>query len=318
MLKSSLSCAPGMITGEARVSLTHLIAEETSHLFERHPDWFIKDADGRPLRSDRVTFGGWRRGPWYALDGTHLEVQKHLEAVFRTMRTDWGCTYFRLDANFWGAMHGGRFFDARATQIEAYRRDMAAVRRGAGDRFILGCNHPIWPSLGLVHGSRRSNDVKRSWDRIKSIARQNLNRNWQNGRLWWNDSAAVVLTGDLSDDEFQFHATAVFASGGMILSGDDLTNLPTRRLEMLRRLLPPTGVAAEFEDRSLRVGRIKLPPTQMVCLFNWGDEPQTISFRLPRAGALTDYWTGPTLGRHTGVFVVKEMPPHSARLLVCK
>ena len=132
------------------------------------PDWFIKDADGAPLRSDRVTFGGWRRGPWYALDGTHPEVQSHLERVFRTMRNEWGCTYFKLDANFWGAMHGGRFHDARATRVEAYRRGMEAVLRGAGDSFILGCNHPIWPSLGLIHGSRSSNDIKRTWDRIKT------------------------------------------------------------------------------------------------------------------------------------------------------
>jgi len=31
---------------------------------------------------------------------------------------------------------------------------MEAVLRGAGDGFILGCNHPIWPSFGLIDGSR--------------------------------------------------------------------------------------------------------------------------------------------------------------------
>jgi alpha-galactosidase len=29
----------------------------------------------------------------------------------------------------------------RATRIEAYRRGMEAVRRGARDAFLLGCNH---------------------------------------------------------------------------------------------------------------------------------------------------------------------------------
>ena len=89
---------------------------------------------GQPLRADRVTFGGWRRGPWYALDGTHPEAQAHLERVFTTMRNEWGCTYFKLDANFWGAIHGGRFHDPRATRIEAYRRGMAAVLRGTPRR----------------------------------------------------------------------------------------------------------------------------------------------------------------------------------------
>jgi alpha-galactosidase len=178
------------------------VAEASSSIFKQHPDWFIADAAGEPLRSDRVTFGGWRRGPWYAIDGTHPAAQAHLEQIFRTMRTEWGCTYFKLDANFWGAMHGGRFHDPRATRIAAYRRGMAAIRRGAGDAFLLGCNHPIWPSIGEVHGSRSSNDIKRAWDRVASTARQNLSRNWQNGRLWWNDPDAVVLAGELTDAEW--------------------------------------------------------------------------------------------------------------------
>jgi hypothetical protein len=38
--------------------------------------FFIKDAEGAPLRSDRVTFGGWRRGPWFARDGTRPGTQR--------------------------------------------------------------------------------------------------------------------------------------------------------------------------------------------------------------------------------------------------
>jgi alpha-galactosidase len=304
---------------EPAIWVAPFIAEENSNLFKQHSDWFVKDAEGKPLRSDLVTFGGWRHGPWYVLDGTHAETQKHLELIFRTMRREWGVTYFKLDANFWGAMHGGHLHDPRATRIEAYRRGMSAILRGAGDGFILGCNHPIWPSLGLVHGSRSSNDIKRNWERFKSTARQNLSRNWQNGRLWWNDPDAVVLMGDLPLNEFQFHATAIYASGGMLLSGDDLTKISDARLAMLRKLLPPTGVAARFEDDSLSVGIIAGREHRqcMVCLFNWGDEPQSISFKLPQACHVSEYWSGESFGRRVGVFVSREMPPRSARLLVC-
>src|ERR1043165_2612777 len=146
---------------EPAIWVAPFVAESASHIFEQHPDWFVTDADGKPLRSDLVTFGGWRRGPWYVLDGTRPEVQKHFENLFRTMRREWGCAYFKLDANFWGAIHGGHFHDPRATRIEAYRRGMQAILRGAGDSFVLGCNHPIWPSLGLIHGSRSSNEISR-------------------------------------------------------------------------------------------------------------------------------------------------------------
>jgi alpha-galactosidase len=303
---------------EPAIWVAPFIAEKDSRLFKQHPGWFIKDADGKPLSADRVTFRGWRRGPWYALDGTHPEVQKHLEGLFRTLRRDWGCTYFKLDANFWGAMHGGHFHDAGATRIEAYRRGMEAIRRGAGDGFILGCNHPIWPSFGLVHGSRSSGDIKREWRRFASTARMNLSRNWQNGRLWWNDPDCVVLTGDLPEDEYLFHSTAIYATGGMLLSGDDLTKISPPRLALLRKQLPPTGVAAEFEDDSLRVGRVRLKGRTVVCLLNWDERPQTLSFELPGPCRVTDYWTGKALGRHKGIFEVKDIPKHSGRMLVCE
>ena len=194
---------------------------------------------------------------------------------------------------------------------------MRAIARGAGDAFLLGCNHPIWPSVGLIHGSRSSNDIKRTWDRVASTARQNLSRNWQNGRLWWNDPDAVVLSGDLPEAAFQFHATAIYASGGMVLSGDDLTALASERLAMLRKLLPPTGVAAEFEDDTLRVGFVRLPGKRMVCLFNWSDAVQATTFRFPRRAAVADYWSGESLGLRVGPVTI-EMPPRSARLLECR
>jgi alpha-galactosidase len=303
---------------EPAIWVAPFVAEEKSNLFQKHADWFVKDPDGNPLRSDRVTFGGWRRGPWYVLDGTHPQAQAHLEKVFRTMRREWGCSYFKLDANFWGAIHGGSFHDRNATRIEAYRRGMRSILLGTDDGFVLGCNHPLWPSLGLIHGSRSSNDIKRTWDRIKTTARQNLNRNWQNGRLWWNDPDAICLTGDLPIEEFQFHATAIYASGGMVLSGDDLTKIAPDRLAMLRKLLPPTGVQAEFADDSLSAGFVKLPHSLMACLFNWDDEPRSLSFGLRRPSHITDIWSGEKLGRNRGEFTIKDLPPHSARLLQCE
>ena len=299
---------------EPAIWVAPFIAEENSTLFKQHPDWFIKADDGAPLRADRVTFGGWRRGPWYAVDGTHPQAQAHFERLFRTMRSEWGCSYFKLDANFWGAMHGGRFHDPRATRVEAYRRGMQAIRRGSGEAFLLGCNHPIWPSIGVIHGSRSSNDIKRSWDRVKTTARQNLSRNWQNGRLWWNDPDAICLASDLSDSECQFHATAIYASGGMVLSGDDLTVLPPARAAMLKKLLPPTGVAAQFEDASLRVGTIALPNARAACLFNWDDAPRAQPLRLDRPSNVIDFWTGDSLGRRQDVMTL-DMPARSARIL---
>jgi len=41
--------------------------------------------------------------------------------------------------------------------------------RGAGDAFILDCNHPVWTSFGLIHGSRSSGGIHRKWDAFQKV-----------------------------------------------------------------------------------------------------------------------------------------------------
>jgi alpha-galactosidase len=87
---------------------------------------------------------------------------------------------------------------------------------------------------------------------------------------------------------------------------------------MLKKLLPPTGVAATFQDDSLSVGEVTLPDARVISLFNWKDDPQTVSVRLPSVCQITDYWSGKSLGEFQGVFTAKDMPPHSAALLIAR
>jgi alpha-galactosidase len=319
---------------EPAIWVAPFIAEQEAQILHEHPDWFVHDEHSEPLPSNRVSFGGWRRGPWYMLDGTHPQVQEHLENLFRTMRQEWNCHYFKLDALMWGALHGGYHYDRSATRIEAYRRGMKAILRGAGtDSFILGCNAPIWPSLGLVHGMRVSGDIARSWEIISSVARECFLRNWQHNRLWINDPDCVVLENKPSSqiapdgskkvrppataDEFLFHATAIYATGGMVLAGDKMESLPADKQELLRKLLPPTSRAARFDDVTCRIGRIQFTDHLKLCLFNWNNEPDDFVIELPGLYDISDYWTGEQLGQYNGQVHLTGVPAHSARLLVC-
>ena len=51
-----------------------------------------------------------------------------------------------------------------------------------------------------------------------------------------------------------------------------------------------------------------------MCLFNWNETVLRLPVKLPRAGNLTDYWTGESMGRREGTITI-EMAPRSARLL---
>ena len=301
---------------EPAIWVAPFVASPDSKILREHPDWFVKGEDGKPMPSDRVMFGGWRLGPWYVLDGTHPEVQAHFEKLFRTMKDDWKVEYFKLDAIFWGMMHGGRFHDPKATRVEAYRLGMQAIRRGAGDKsYILGCNHPIWPSLGLIDGSRSSLDIERKWQSVSRTGRENLLRGWQNGALWWNDPDTLVQTG-LPENESRFHATLVYATGGAMLAGDDLATLPADRVPIVRMLSKPSGVVAAFADTSLSVGTIPLPDgVTRYALLNWADMPVTRTIHLASRSRLRDVWTGADLGVHEGTFVVPALPARDAALI---
>jgi alpha-galactosidase len=193
---------------------------------------------------------------------------------------------------------------------------MRAIRRGAGDdAYILGCNHPIWPSLGLIDGSRSSLDIERNWKSVSRTGRENLLRAWQNGALWWNDPDTLVQTG-LPDDEARFHATLVHATGGAMLAGDDLSRLPANRVPVVRALSRPTGVAPAFADLSLSVARIELGEGRArYAFFNWTDAPVDLRIALDSRGFARDVWSGADLGAVSDELVVKALAPHDARLI---
>ena len=130
---------------------------------------FENFCQGAPLSSDLVTFGGWRQAPWYALDACHPQVLAHLEALFRLFYSRWRIRYFKLDALFWGALHNGVRYqeedEGECTRIQAYRRGLAAMRRGAPGAFFVGANHPIWASVGLLEASRLSSGMQAQRER---------------------------------------------------------------------------------------------------------------------------------------------------------
>jgi alpha-galactosidase len=312
---------------EPAIWVAPFIAQKESRVFKEHPDWFVKNSDGEPLNSATVAFGGWRYGPWYCLDGTHPEVQSHFKNIFRVMREEWGVNYFKLDANYWGAIQEGIHFVENSSRIEAYRQGMEAVLSGCDDNtVVLGCNAPIWPSIGLVTAQRTSGDIRRRWNSFKSLAKQNLSRCWQNGKLWDSDPDCIVLAkdgvfgvnDDVTENEWMFHATSIHAVGGLILSGDKAENLNEKELAILKKLLEPTGKGASFVNTKMETGITDLGDKQYYYFFNWGEETIDLSVQLKTKSRLMDFWTDEDLGVHEGIYSVKSLAPHSAQLILAR
>ncbi|MGC9460761.1 glycoside hydrolase family 36 protein [Vibrio genomosp. F10] len=282
--------------------LAPFIVEPKSALFKQHPDWFVRHESGELLKAEDVTYGGWRCTPWYVLDTSNTEVQDHLTHIFKTMHEDWGVQLFKLDANYWGTLKGKRD-QTGVTGIQAYRMGMKAIEKGAGDAWILGCNAPMWPSLGLVDAMRVSDDVERSPARFCQIAQETFFRSWQHRQLWHidPDCATFVSLANQSTERqyYDFHRTALLASGGLLLSGDPLPELtPYAKSSLTKLVLRQKHNQKASKFTSLSLSHAFLPITDrndLHCLFNYHSELEEFTLTSKQAVYWYDYWSGKKL-----------------------
>jgi alpha-galactosidase len=120
----------------------------------------------RPLQAGKpgkpyVAMINWAQ-ECYSMDLTRPDVLEWLEKVFTTVFDEWKFDYIKIDFLYAGAVDGIRS-NPNVTRAQAYRRAIEKIREIAGERFILGCGHPMGPSIGIVNGSRISPDVAAFW-----------------------------------------------------------------------------------------------------------------------------------------------------------
>ena len=299
------------------------VVDNDSLLAKDHPDWLVRDEDGSP--TNRLC----HKESWFVLDGSHPEARAHLRNLIRYMYDKCGLRYFKLDFLSYGALPAGRRYDETITSVEAYRFGMKAILEEVGDdSFVLACNAPFWPTLGLCHANRTTNDIFRGWKQVGGNALEQFYRNWQHQRLWINDPDVIVLekqtivrTKDglpsprpctLTDAEFEFHKAFAIACGGMILSGDLLYNISDGNINVLKKMMSQMGEAAAFDDDSFEIGRFK--NKKLLCMFNWDESPKTITASLDGKAAIRDFFTDQELGVFENS-VSQVIPSHGGKVL---
>ncbi len=140
---------------QAGLWLSPFIVTTDSSLYRQHPDWLLRDDEGKPVFAGR----NWS-GMTYALDVTHPAVLEWLEETIARV-VGWGYSYLKLDFLYAAALPGGRF--RQVPREVAYREAMQVVRRAASQAYLLACGAPVLPSLGLCDGMRIGPDVTPYW-----------------------------------------------------------------------------------------------------------------------------------------------------------
>ncbi|HTO08982.1 MAG TPA: glycoside hydrolase family 36 protein [Myxococcota bacterium] len=318
--------------------LAPFLAAPRSRLAREKPEWLLRGASGRPLTA--LWNPDWPGRRALALDATQPAVEAWLESLGRELRA-LGFDYLKLDFLFAGALAGKRH-DPRASGVQAYRRGIAALRRGVGPGvFLLGCGAPLGPSIGLFEGMRIGPDVAARWrnpgfDRVLGLpsgpsARNSLAnvlaRAPLHQRLWLNDPDCVLLReapSQLDAGETRTLAAAIALSGGLVVVSDELSELSSERRRWLERMLPalsrapsagparaglPDELVTRFDDGSALWLRVNLGERDARVDL----DPAALGLRGPLR--VWDVFAERELGRGSGEMSLGTLPPHGARLL---
>ncbi len=233
---------------EVGVWVAPFVASGNSRIFKENPDWFIKDENGKPLNYDEAAKPGWRDIPWYSLDPTNPEALNHIVNFCKIMKNEWKASYFKFDANVWGALPFGHRYNDKLTSVEAYRYGMQAICDALGDSYILVCTAPFWPSLGLANSIRTSADIVRSKVPLLRNVKENMHRLWQNQKLWLVDPDVIISDSEptLDKELVKMHCISIAAGGGVKMYGENPMEMLEKDSSFLQRLIRHKNVPAEF------------------------------------------------------------------------
>ena len=289
-----------------------VLAEPRSRTRYAHPEWLLRDRQGRLITFPMNDMQN------LVLDPTVAAVQAFIEAIYRDLRQR-GFSYFKLDFMRAVAEPGVAFADDTCNRADAFRLALEAVRRGAGeDAYINVCGGLYGPSLGLADAQRSGSDVKSLWpvapegEEITGYGpftiKQNTLRYWMN-RLWHNDPDALMVRrratpargeslslGLLTDDEALTCTLNQYLGGGLVCFSENLAEIDSDRLMLLRHCVPSIGAAAIPRDLlqaprfpAIFTSAIDTPPPGLqpwytISVVNWFDEPRV--FEVPLDGDL--------------------------------
>lgn len=185
---------------KAGIWLAPFNCQKISKMAKEHPDWLIKDTNGKPM----VGCIAW--GGAYTFDIYNEEVRKYLKHVFDVVLNVWGYDMVKLDFLYSQCIkprHG-------KSRGEIMCDAMAFLRECVGDKLILGCGVPIGAAIGVVDACRISCDVDLTYQgkfynkiqvanemlSAKCAINNSIFRRHMNGRVWMNDPDVFFLRKD--------------------------------------------------------------------------------------------------------------------------
>jgi hypothetical protein len=279
---------------KAGLWLIPFYAHPQSRVAQEHPEWLVKDREGKPVSYLESAF---------ALDGSHPQVQAWLRKLAWIITHEWGFEYIKIDGASIIGITRGEHYDAAATGCAAYRQGIEAFRSGMkeGTLFMGGIFNV---GIGVIDAMRTGGDVGARWDcskievhrgerdryhgsgYVKRAIMSALNGYFMHGKFWINDGDYLVVREDRSEltlNEARTWATILGLYGGSVILGDNMITLSPERKEVINKILPLYIQAAKPLDflqqeipgiMVLNIDR-EDESWKVVCLINYTDKTET-------------------------------------------
>ena len=349
---AQLAAAKNMVAGTYFVPMRD---SPGSGIALAHPEYFLKNADGKILASDPETNGKDRTNVFY--DYSNPATCDYMKRAIANSRA-WGFNYYKADFLRDGiAEHIKKTFTAGArtqivpydrslTSVERFHRGMAAMREGMGpDAWFLSCSAVFGPSFGHADALRAGDDISPKWWAFKKCSTDNSGSFYLHEKVIHIDTDYIVVRsaqdqdatrtdsknkdgGNLKQNEVQMWAHFAALCGSTRISSDDL---PILRPE--RRALFAFAAAFPASERFIPLdfwqhSRSKEDPPSLILstakgdtylgVFNWNDDAERITLAGIPAGQLATLSGDVTIATNTDALTVTLTlkPRHSAILKI--
>ncbi len=302
--------------------------------YDSHKSWFLHDKEGKPISC-------WNGR--YTLDPTVQEAREHLKNIHKTASSEWGYEFFKID----GMSGRNNSYCAHLyerPEIKARFKDpscpnpfelcIKAFREGIGEnRVFLACQgHTSGPESLYADASRIGADIVHpdkpaEWSGVYNQGRCTINQIFTHNIVLIADPDTLLVR-DLPLEEARVSATIVALPGQLTFFADKLAGLSEERMKILQQTLPPADVYpvslypyfSMLPVWNLRLHNKLLGDYNVVALFNWTDQSETISFTAEELGidpdadyCLFEFWTQSSYGTIKDYFAM-DLPAHSVRL----
>lgn len=194
----------------------------------------------------------------FLVDPTRPRSHRYLHDLFRGL-CEAGFDYFKIDGQPIVVdeyrKHAARMEAPPSDPVAAYRGTLETIRSAIGpDRFLLGCWGTPTQGVGYFNGCRIGGDIVQGLEGLKVGVEAILRFNYLHNVVWYADPDVLSVRTPVSADTARAWATALGLTGQALLTSDRLPDLPDSRVEILRRVCPPTDIRPLdlFETRTFK------------------------------------------------------------------